>query len=1045
MGHKGLVIIFLIFIYTLSFSQHWQDRFKFDKLNIDDGLSSNTVNVIIQDKKGFLWVGTEEGLNRYDGFSFKIIKHKPGDKASLSHNLIWDMCIDKDGFIWIATDGGGLNKFDPVTETFTHFKHNPDDSTSLGSDVVQCVYVDKNNTVWAGTWGGGLCKFNRDKNSFKHYVHNPHDKTSLSNDKIFTIFEDSKNNLWIGTDGGGASLFNSKTEGFTHFKNNPETPFSISSNSVVCINEDKKGNLWFGTYGGGLCKFDSLTKKFTTYKNTQDVNSISGNNIWSIYEDSRGLLWIGTLSNGINIFNPEQEKFTRLKNNPSDPTSISSDYLRKMFEDRSGVLWIGTVSGGLNKIDRKPGKFFHLKNEPGNPNSLSKNFIYSIYEDSYGDIWFGSYQKKLDRYIPSQAKFVNYTSDPNNPESHDGEIVRSIYEDSYGDLWIGTYFGSLQKFNRESNSFIRIDLSYLMKENSGVVNIRTIYEDKNKTLWLGTNGGGLLKYNREKNIFERYSTESTSPLSNDYVLSICEDHAGFLWIGTYGGGINKFDRKNESFIHYKHNPNDPNSLSDDVITVLFTDSGGNLWIGTYSGGLNKFDEKTNSFIHYREEDGFASDLIAYITEDDLGNLWISTSKGITRFNPVSNSIRNFDKSDGALGEFTPGAGWKSKNGRIYFGSVNGVTFFHPDSINDNNFIPEIVFTSFKKLNKEIFFNKNIAYADTIILSYKDIYFSFEFAALDYTFPPKNRFAYMLEGFDKDWIYSAGNVAHYTNIDPGEYIFKVTGSNNDGIWNTKGASVVLIINPPFWATWWFRSIIIILFLSIGPVAYLWRVSVLKKEKEIQEEFSKRLIQSQEEERKRIASELHDGLGQDLLIIKNQADLGIKSGKPEFAEEQFKEISSSASFAIDEVRRIAYNLHPYQLNRLGLTKALKSIFNQIEVLSYIHFKDSIENIDGMLDKESEINIYRIVQECVNNIIKHSGASEAEAKIFIDANKLQIIISDNGKGFDTGKVKSDSAGFGLKNLKNRVAFLGGEINLASSAKSGTNIRIEIPIGKK
>lgn len=1040
---KIIFQLFLIFIFIpqISFSQG--NSFKFKRITIEDGLSSNSVNDVIQDRKGFLWLGTEEGLNRYDGFSFKKYKHKINETNSLSHNNILSLCEDKDGIIWIGTDGGGLNKFDPVTEKFTHYKHNPEDSTSIGNDIVQYVYVDKNNTVWAGTWGGGLCRFNREENNFKSYIHNPDDETSIRSNKIFTIFEDSENNLWVGTDGGGASILNRENGKFTHFIHEPSNPNSISSNNIVCITEDNENNLWFGTYGGGLCRYNKKENKFTTYKNSSDKNSVSQNHIWEIFQDSRGVIWVGTLSNGLNIFNPETNSFIRLKNNPLDPNSISSDYSRKMFEDKSGVLWIGTIAGGLNKIDRKPEKFYQIKNVPDNPNSLSKNFIYAICEDSYGDIWFGTYQKELNRYNPVENKFTHYSSNPSDPSSLNGSMVRCIYEDSYGDLWIGTYFGSLQKFDRKNNSFIRIDLSDMIKENESVINVRSIYEDKDKILWFGTNGGGLLKYDRERNKFKRYSI--ASGLSNEHILSVCEDNEGYLWIGTYGGGLNKFDKEKETFVHYTTDPENENSISDNVITHIYLDTKGELWIGTYFGGLNKYDKQNDSFIHYTEEDGFASNLICSIIEDGE-HLWISTIRGITKFNPSTGSIRNYDKSSGAPGEYNPGAGFKTRNGLIYFGGIDGVTYFDPDKVYDNSFVPEVVFTSFKKQNNEITFSKNIVYVDSIILSYNDNFFSIEFAALDFTDPGKNQYKYLLEGFDDAWI-DAGNhnIANYTNIDPGEYVFKVKGSNNDGIWNEKGASVLIIIKPPFWATWWFRGIIFVAFVAAVGFFYKRRIANLEKEKRAHEEFSKRLIQSQEEERKRIASELHDSIGQNLLIIKNYALLGKKSDQQTVIK-NLDQIANSASSTIDEVRRIAYNLHPYHLERLGLTNAVLSIIDNAEASSQINFEINSDNIDNIFSKDSEINFFRIIQECINNIIKHSQASNAWISIQKKEKEVLVKIKDNGKGFFSNLSLNDGVeGYGLKNIEKRIHIIKGEIKINSEPGNGTEVLIKAPVEKQ
>jgi signal transduction histidine kinase/ligand-binding sensor domain-containing protein len=1048
MQNRRLIILtFIMFFipFLTAFPQFQQ--YKFDHISTEKGLVSSTVNAIIQDRQGFLWFGTEEGLSRYDGYSFKNYTHSSENSNSLPHNFIWSLSEDKNGNIWIGTDGGGLSKFNPSLEKFTTYQNNPEDSASLSSNNVQNVFVDSENNVWVGTWEGGLNLYDREKNNFQNFVYDSSDASSLSNNKIFFIFEDKNKNLLICTDGGGVNVLNKQEKSFKKFEDFFNSNNKPAGNKILCMYEDSNGIYWFGMYGNGLDKFDPSTKTFTNF-NPDSKNFVNDYYIWSIREDLRGNLWAGTLSNGINILEKGSGKFIEVRNNSYDPSSLKVDYIRTMFEDNCGVMWIGTMAGGLNKIDRKPQKFFNIKHQLNNSNTLSENFIFAINEDHEGKLWIGTYANGIDVYDFTSNTFTNFKSNPEIKSALNGDLVRNIFKDSDGDLWIGTYFGDFHKYDKKNNSFIRYNSKTHPETKGTLQNVRIIFEDSEGYLWIGTNGGGILKFDKKTDKFILYSSKTNPPykLNSDYIISIMEDNDGNLWIGTYGDGINKFIKKEERFVTYKNDPKDKNSLSDNIVIHIHRDSKGDLWIGTYSGGLNKYEKKLDNFIVYNTGSGFASNLVSTIIEDDQGNLWLSSSKGITMFNNEKNTIKNYDYSDGVLAtEFNPGAGAKLKNGWIYFGGVNGITAFNPETVYDNEIPPPVVITSIKLFNKEVESEKSPSFIDTLYFSYDAYNFSFEFASLDYTFPEKNLYKYMLEGIDKDWNI-AGNrrFANYTNLDPGNYIFKVLGTNNNGKWSLQPAQVFVIISPPFWATWWFRIIAIGLLLGAVTFIYKRRIATLQKEKLAQEEFSRRLINSQEIERKRIASELHDGLGQDLLIIKNRALMGLKKDDNAFLIEQLNEISNTATNTINEVRQIAYNLHPYQLERLGLTKAIRSIITNLKDYTQIKISASIEEIDNLFTKEEEINIYRIVQENINNIIKHSGSEMAEIEIYKSDGNLFIKISDNGAGFELNKVIIQDAGFGMKNISKRVQFLKGKLLIESFPGKGCKVNIKIPLEK-
>jgi len=570
----------------------------------------------------------------------------------------------------------------------------------------------------------------------------------------------------------------------------------------------------------------------------------------------------------------------------------------------------------------------------------------------------------------------------------------------------------------------------------------------------------------------RFNSNNTQSLSYDDVWVIFEDKIGRIWIGTFGGGLNLFSSSNEgSFYKWLSDPDAAQSLSNNNILSICEslsnkddsslepepDGKTVLWIGT-ANGLNKFS--ISNSISTSKGDKIEAEIEHYllnkeinsITEDNNGHLWITTNNGLIEFDPLKGILNTYTISDGLQSnEFNPNSVFKTENGEIFIGSINGLNVFHPDSIIHSNYSPPVVVTDFQVFNHpapvgpESLLKSSISTVKEIILPYDQNVFSFQFAALDYNIPEMNQYAYKMEGFDKDWIYSGTRrFVTYTNLDPGEYVFHVKGTNSDGVWNEKGIQLSVIINPPFWQTWWFRGIVFLFFIGAAAFIYKWRISNLEKEKKSQEEFSKRLIQSQEEERKRIASELHDSLGQNLLIIKNRAVLGLKSEETEFEKKQLNEISANASSAIDEVRRIAYNLHPYQLERLGLTKAIRSIIENLETSTEINFKLEIDNIDNLLKPEEEINLYRIIQECINNIVKHSESREAVISI-IKGDGITITVNDNGKGFSTESVivTSDGRkGFGLKNLQERVKLLKGELIIDSSENKGTKIQINIPL---
>jgi len=817
----ALVFAFALLIHTHvaadSVSIH------FEQLSLEEGLSQTIVECIAQDQRGFMWFGTEDGLNRYDGYTFTVLRHDPEDPNSLTYNHILSLYVDKAGYIWVGTFDSGLDRFDPYTESFTHYRHDPGDPSSLSNDHVISILEDSFGDLWIGTMRG-LNRLDRETGEFTRYLNDPADTGSISHNTARVIYEDRSGTLWIGTEGGGLDRFVREEDRFISYTNDPNNPTSIAHDQVRAIHEDRSGVLWIGTVGGGLCALDGDRETFTNYRHVPgDPTSIGHDQIYAIHEDRTGKLWIGTNGGGLAMFDPKTRTFTSYTNDPSDPSSLSYDEIYDIFEDNSGVIWLGTYGGGVNKFDSKRKKFEVYRPRPGDPNSLSQSIVWTIYEEEEtGVLWIGTHGGGLNRFDRNANRWTHYRHDPDDPYSLTADIVRVVYLDSRGTFWVATHGGGLCILDRDTGRFTSFRHDPDDPHSISSDQLRSIYEDRSGTLWFGTNGGGLNRFDRAHRTFTRYVNDPDDPqsLSNDYVRVMHEDGDGNFWIGTQGGGLELMDREAGLFSHFKNDPADSNSVSSDYVFSILEDEAGILWLGTWGGGLNRFDRRSRTFSHYTVEDGLASNSVYGGLMDGQGNIWISTNNGISRFTPRTETFKNYTVDDGLQGnEFNGNSFFKSESGEMFFGGTYGLTAFYPHEIKDNPFVPPIVITSFSKFNKEVKFDKPLSDIRELVLSHKDYVFSFEFAALDYSAPSKNQYAYRMKGLDDDWIYTGSDkrFAYYTTLPSGRYEFMVKGSNNDGLWNEEGTSVKIRITPPFHQTWWFRAIV---FLAAVFLVRIW---------------------------------------------------------------------------------------------------------------------------------------------------------------------------------------------------------------------------------
>jgi ligand-binding sensor domain-containing protein/signal transduction histidine kinase len=822
------------FLPNTSYSQN----IRFEQFSLEEGLSQSVVNVISQDRMGFLWVGTEDGLNRYNGYSFKVYKPDAENPFSLSDRWITSLAEDPQGYLWVGTRLGGLNRYDPSSGKFARFIHDDKDPQSIGNNKISSLLADKNG-LWVGT-ENGLDFYNYGTGLFTHYRASADNPTSLSSNSITAIFKDSKGTLWIGTFNAGLNSFNQTANIFQTYKYDENDDTSLSHNRVLSIEEGKGGELWVGT-ANGLNRFEATGKYFTHFMNVNEGSgSIGGSTIHVIYSDSSGGLWIGT-NNGLDRYNSSSRSFVHYRNQPTVRNSLSNNTVYDVYEDHSGVLWVGTYGGGLNKYNRQQDKFTYYRNSPDNPNSLSSDFVFPILVDSNGIVWIGVNNGGLNRFDPQVNRFTHYRHDPSDPDSLGSDDLISLESDRAGFIWIGTTHG-LERFDPTTGKFTKFQPDPNNENSLSGAYVYVIHEDQQGNLWVGT-GRGLDLFDPTTQSFIHYKSDKNDPDSfyGNSITAVLDDKQGNLWVGTFEDGLKRIAPNSISIIKYKNDPANPTSLGNNSIFSLFQDSRGNLWVGTGGEGLNLYDPKTDTFTRFTEKEGLPNNVIYGILEDNQGNLWLSTNFGLSRFNPVEKTFRNFTASDGLQSnEFNQNAFAKDNKGKLYFGGINGFNVFLPEEIKDNPIPPAIVLTSIsqdgKALNKEI----TPEAMKEITLAWPQDSFEFEFAALAYGQPSKNQYSYMLENFDSNWN-TIGNQRNgrYTNLPGGAYTLRLRGSNSDGIWNDNGTSIKVTVVPPFWKTWWFQSMLMLAVAVSIAGGLRWRVkSIESRNRELERLVQKR---------------------------------------------------------------------------------------------------------------------------------------------------------------------------------------------------------------
>jgi signal transduction histidine kinase/ligand-binding sensor domain-containing protein/CheY-like chemotaxis protein/HPt (histidine-containing phosphotransfer) domain-containing protein len=793
----------------------------FEHLTTRDGLSQSTVNAILQDSRGYVWLATESGLDRYDGYSIREFRRERGNEHALANDYIWALAEDAQGDLWVATDGGGVARWERRTEQFQQFRHDDHDSNSLASDAVRTLLIDAQGRVWAGTLDQGLDVLDPKSGKVQHFRHREGDAHSLPADAIGALYADHHGNIWVGTD-GGLSRYEPSLNGFVGY-GAASGGVNFSDQRIRAIREDHAGILWVGTYRGGLNRLEPDTGRLTAFRHdAKDSHSLSNDRVLAVLEDDAQRLWVAT-DDGLNLFDRKTGSFARYGRQPDDPQSLHDSDVMSLYQDRGGILWVGTRNSGVSHWNPRSWLLGHYLDD-----ALRDKSVGAFADDGLGKVWVGTIGGGLLEIDGAHHLEKHYGSSGEGAVHLSDDRVMSLLYDARGALWIGTMTGGLDRLDIASGK-ISVLRSVAGDEATLPANgIMSLYRDRSGTLWVGTYGGGLASIDDATGRVTRYpyGASTASALSSSRASAIIEDSLGNLWIGTEGGGLDLLDRKSGKFHAYRRDDKDPNSLSDDTVYSLHVDPHGDLWVGTAGGGLNHMigSSAAPAAVRFESETryvGTSSQVVYGIESDQQDRLWLSTNNGVVRFDPNTREAKQFHRVHGLQDEeFNFNAHYRSADGTLFFGGNNGFNAFSSEQTAPNAPAPRVVLTTAAKLNRPLEPQELPAADKPLALAYDDKLVTLDFSALDFTSPSNNHYAYKLEGFDNSWI-DAGPLhrATYTNLDAGDYVFKVRAANADGIWSVEPLSLPVHVAPAPWNTAVARSGYLL--AGLGLLAYLWR--------------------------------------------------------------------------------------------------------------------------------------------------------------------------------------------------------------------------------
>jgi len=1079
---RAAVMVGFVVLAWLAYGGAWADvatnlplsgpNLRFTRLGLSDGLSHADVRSITRDSQGFMWFGTWlDGANRYDGRTFKFYRHEPKDDHSLGFDNVNVVYEDKQHTLWVGTFGGGLDRYDRERDRFTHYRHHANDTNSLPDDTIRQIYEDDAGNLWiAGN--AGICRFDRAAGTFFTY----HSEPGVAYGR--SLCRDRKTGLlWFGSR-TGVYVLDPVTGKSIHYHNQPDAPASLSDDAITQIYQDRPGNIWIGT-DHGLNRWDPATKSFVRYHfDPNNVNSIGDDFVTALLEDRAGRFWVGT-ANGLDLFDRSRQTFSHYRNNPDDPGSLCGNYINigAIYEDDTGAIWIGTQGAGVSRLDSTASKFITYQNNPQDPNSLDQNTVTALYGDHTGKLWVGT-ADGLNSF--DGQRFVRYFNDPKNTNSLSRGPVWAITESADHQLWIGVNGGGVCRF--DGTNFIHFVHDPNNPDSLAGDYMYGLAVDHQGGLWVSVHSNGLDYFDGRR--FHHFQPKANDPdsLPDRYVGTLYVDDNDCVWMGSATMGLIQFDRSTGKATAYLLDPETPHSKVGNWVRDINSD-GRTIWVAAYSG-LFSFDLATKKFTHcYTERDGMASSSVLAVQPDLRSNLWVTTRAGLSKLDLKTGVFRNYDVADGLQSaQFCERSRGRLPDGRIGFGGVNGFNLFSPDNMPENATPPPVVLTDFQLFNRTVPvgedspLKKAINVADEISLRYDQDVFRLRFAALNYSASQKNRYAYKLEGFDQDWRYTDANErsATYTKLPPGQYVFRVKASNNDGVWNERGVALPITIIPPWWLTWWFRTGLIVALCAMVLGGHYWRTYRMRKHtgqlellvarRTAEWEKANKELQVANKELESFSYSVSHDLraplravdGFSRILLEDYAKILDNEGKELLG--RVRAGSQRMSDLIDgllqlsRLSRSAMRFEPVDLSALAATviDELKSGAPQRQVECVIA-PNLVANADAPLMRA-------VLENLLGNAWKFTAkqpAARIEFGAVMEQGMQTFFVRDNGAGFDMAYAsklfgvfqrlhhQSDfpGTGIGLSTVQRIIHRHGGQIRAESAIGKGATFYFTIP----
>lgn len=991
---------------------------RFERLSVEQGLSNRTVTAITQDKTGFLWIGTEDGLNRFDGYQFVVYRHNPFDRTTLPDHLVTCLYDDGEGRLWIGT-GMGLSCYDARRGVFENYRHDPLEPATLGGDRIWAISGSADGRLWIGH-EAGLDELDGAAGRFRHHRHDPGNPRSLPPGGIVALGETAAGVLWLAGSHGEIGKYDPRTGVFVRYDLQPVAGTAATQRPALLV--DHRGEVWI-SQGKHLL---SVAPGESAFRPAGALPLSSNSAISVLYEDRRGILWAGTSGEGLLRFDPATASWSQVRPAAGSPHGLPAGPITALFQDRSGVMWVGTARAGLSRHNHKQDVF---------ANVATPDEVRALSADASHTIWVGTARSGVIRYAANGRPLQTLRYRPGSQNSLAENEVLAILAGRGGTVWIGTSRG-LYRYDPLKGRLHRLAPSEGLA-GGGQFGVNCLLEGRDGTIWAGTTNGNLIRLAPDA----RPDGIAVAATFGNEIRALSAGRNGELWLATYGGGVVRFTESAGAWQAFRHDPDQIDSASSNFLLSILADSSGAVWLGTNGDGLDRLDPATGRCNHYTIAEGLPSNFITSLVADLHGDIWVATDMGIARLpagegagQPAAN-FQKYTVNDGLISnEFSAGASYRDGDGNLYFGGPDGFSTVNPESILRNGFRPPVVLTGFRVFDQPMNLPPPLSALQTIRLSWKQNFFSFEFAALDFTAPHKNQFAYRLEGFDDDWIAAgARHFASYTDVDPGKYVFQVRGSNSDGLWNDEPLSVRVVITPPFWRSTWFE---IAVFITLGVFVF----GLLQ--------FRINKLLEMERLRTRLAADLHDEIAGNLssiaMFAKIIQDEGGKTAEPELAESHLlQRIMDLSNDSVSAIRDIIWALDPQPetihdlLLRLHDYAVALCRSSGIE-LDFRH--PGAEKLPAKnLAADQRKHLWLLLKEALLNAVKHSGARRLHFLASYTRGRMQFVVRDDGNGI---QPENTSTGKGIRTMKSRAAQLRGKFEITSGPGAGTSVSLQLKI---